>query len=292
MNTVWRNRVALLGSVMLLMVLAVSALQSCGVYDVAQLLDPETPFDRLEESGFADVLHFDRVESRWASNMVIHVAAILYSPASDLSDAYVAIEDASYIVKRGGYEWKPDEQEPPDVKWSHWTVPKFRHYSDNALFPPGKGAPAQEAIKVLVGWQNDERTEVEDRAMQDWLYAVVQEACQYEDKWSWIEVDLFSVALQPTPTLIATKSGKPAWAAEYELIFTHTIFLYRRSPEDSDWTIDKLLDEGELTDEKIKWMFTTGQLQMHAALTPFGPILYDYEGYGFNHPWQGREIRR
>lgn len=291
MNRIWRNR-AILAISVALVALALFAVQYEGIYDIkAAIRGPETPFDRLEESGFADILHFGRVESRWASNMIIHVAAILYPPWPDLSDAYVVIESDAYVVQRGGYVWDPEEREAPDVKWSHWTVPKYKHYNDGALFPPAKAEPALEAIKVLVDWQNTERMETQDRAMREWVYAVVEEALEYED-WTWIEIDLFNVVEYPRPTLIATEKGKPAWAAGYELQFTHTISIYRRNAEDSDWTVDKILEQGELTEEILLWMLETGQVQVEPAMTWFGPIPYSYEQYGFNHPWQGREIKR
>jgi len=286
---------------MALVLLAAFAVQYFGIYDLkAAIRFPErdTPFDRLEESGFADVFHFGNVESRWSSNMVVHVAAALYPPEPDLSDAYVVIESkvgtVAYIVKRGDYVWNPEEEEPPDVKWSHWTVPKFRYYSTNALFPPGKGGPAQDAIQTLIEWASDERKEVQNKAMRDWLYVVVQEACRYE-KWDFIEIDLFSIAKNPTPTFAVTRRGKPDTVPGHEAVYTHTIFIYRKSAEQvngRDWYLDDLLEEGELTAEKVAWMFGNGQIQMQPATTFFGPIPYDHDQYGFNDGWQGREIRQ
>lgn len=293
-----RNRLALC----LVIVAVVAGIYAVTAYDLQSLLRlADSPAYRLEQSGFADVLHFGYVESQWANNMIVHVAAILYPPMPDFSDAYVVIEDDNYVIKRGGYEWEPGKLEPPDVKFSHWTVAKFKHYSEDALFPPSKFEPAQQAIQELVGWMNEERSEAQDAAMRDWLYAVVLEASKYED-WNWIEIDLFQVSKEPEPGLIATEKYRPKWSAHYRKAFTHTIFIYRRSPEtvqewaagedkwvEAAWFLDNLLDEGELTPERLEWMLTTGQLQMQPTQTVFGQVSYGYE---FNDPWQGREIDR
>jgi hypothetical protein len=294
MDKVRRNR-AVLSLILILALLAAFAVQHYGIYDLKaaiRLPGQDTSFDRLEESGFADVFHFGHVESRWASNMVVHVAVALYPPEPDFSDAYVVIESelgtTTYVVKRGDYVWTPEAEEPPDVQWSHWNAQKYKYYSENGMFPPGKGGPAQEAIQVLIEWARNKRDEIQDKAMREWLYVLIKEACQYE-KWDFIEIDLFSIAKKPEPVLVATRAGKPNIMAGYEAVYTHTVFIYRKSAA-QDWYLDDILVEGELTEERTQWMFDNGQIQMQPAATWFGPIPYAYDQYGFNDGWQGREI--
>jgi len=291
MNKVWRNR-ALLAIGISVIALGLFAIQYFGAYDIKGLFappekegfDPVAVGDRIEAAApHIDVLHVGVVESIFLMNPVFHVGILFFPQPNPYS---VEMTDTGWrILGVGEYTWEPEQEETVHDRWHFWTEEKYKYYSERAMFPPGKMQWISPAVEDLHSW-------FQDKLLTQFLMAVYKEAIavQEEDPWVAIEISYLGVS-GPELTLGIDASGKPGYVYKMDPILGFIELQWKKvqdTPEGEGYWIAEVVERGEFTVDEYRELKELQAILESPAWSPwYGYIPYTY---GFNHPWQGRNV--
>lgn len=279
MTKIWRNRLALVAAVAVLLIMLANATP------LVRIVNTPDPATYIEEQGYVDVLYYGyELSSLWGSTPGIHIAILYYPPTPAEMPYYIRLTPNGWDILGGKLDWEPGSDEYRNV----WDARKYSYFQQNAMFKPGESERVEEALlKTFDWWQ--------EALYRDLWYRLLVVAGGDDYDWNMIELDVLSFA---SPYTGATtfhlepgflENGKPIYVAvgdSFSLMATQALAQKGYNEDGSAYyPATEIPAKGELTDEDLARLMETKQLQF----IPVQALLRQYEG-GFNHPWQGREI--